>query len=112
MQAVTNLLDNSVRLTPQGGRVTLSVSSAHDGASVDVCVTDTGPGIEPDQVERLFDRFQQGEGRDTGAAGLGLTIVQGVAKAHTGRVIVDSIPGQGCTFTLRLPRRGPPAGEG
>ncbi len=82
------------------------------GEEVDISVADTGPGIEPDEVARLFDRFAQAEGRDSGAAGLGLTIVEGVAAAHDGRVLVDSVPGRGSTFTLRLPRRGPPLGEG
>ena len=90
----------------------VSAGPAPDGALVDISVADTGPGIEADQIERLFDRFQQGEGRDTGAAGLGLTIVQGVATAHGGAVVVDSEPGRGSVFTLRLPRSGPLAGEG
>ena len=111
MQALANLLDNAVRLTPEGGAVTVS-TYRRDGDWVEISVADTGPGIAPEEVERLFDRFQQGEGRDTGAAGLGLTIVQGVATAHAGRVIVDSEPGEGSTFTLRLPIAGPPLGEG
>ena len=111
-QALANLLDNALRLTPEGGAVTVSVAVVDDGEHVDISVADTGPGIEPEQIERLFDRFQQGEGRDTGAAGLGLTIVQGVATAHAGEVIVDSEPGVGCVFTLRLPTSGPPVGEG
>jgi signal transduction histidine kinase len=111
-QALANLLDNAIRLTPEGGAVTVSAADVDRGGFVDIKVADTGPGIEAEQIERLFDRFQQGEGRDTGAAGLGLTIVQGVATAHTGEVIVDSEPGAGCVFTLRLPRSGPPVGEG
>jgi PAS domain S-box-containing protein len=116
IQALANLLDNAVRLTPEGGSVTVSTRVEDRGPTDDgwvlISVADTGPGIEPDEVERLFDRFEQGEGRDTGAAGLGLTIVQGVAVAHGGEVLVDSTPGEGTVFTLRLPRSGPPMGEG
>ncbi len=110
MQALANLLDNAVRLTPEGGRVTLSVRSEPDPDVVLVSVADTGPGIDPDEVERLFGRFEQG--RDSGTAGLGLTIVRGVAQAHAGEVVVRSTPGEGSTFTLRIPREGPPLGEG
>ena len=116
MQALANLLDNALRLTPEGGSVIVSASEeagrAGEGRVVRVSVADTGPGIDPEQVERLFNRFEQGEGRDSGAAGLGLTIVQGVATAHAGEVLVDSTPGEGSVFTLLLPASGPPVGEG
>lgn len=116
MQALANLLDNAVRLTPEGGRIVVSAveEAASDGQGriVRVSVADTGPGIDPAQLERLFDRFEQGEGRDTGAAGLGLTIVRGVAVAHAGEVIVDSHLGEGSVFSLLLPADGPPVGEG
>jgi PAS domain S-box-containing protein len=116
MQALANLLDNALRLTPEGGSVIVSASEqagrAGEGRVVRVSVADTGPGIDPEQVERLFNRFEQGEGRDSGAAGLGLTIVQGVATAHAGEVLVDSTPGKGSVFTLLLPASGPPVGEG
>jgi PAS domain S-box-containing protein len=109
MQALTNLLDNAIRLTPEGGAVIVSVTEKDGFAHV--AVQDTGPGVPPDMVDRLFDRFAQGEGRDSGAAGLGLTIVRGVANAHDGSVTVSSVHGKGATFTLRLPRRGPAVGE-
>lgn len=107
LQALSNLLDNAIRLTPEGGRVTLSAES--HGANVGIAVSDTGPGIDPDLVDTLFDRFAQSEGSDRGAAGLGLTIVKGVAEAHGGRVEVSTEPGEGSEFLLRLPREGPPA---
>lgn len=110
IQALSNLLENAIRITPEGGSVTLTV--AEERGSVRVSVADTGPGVPEEMVDRLFDRFAQAEGRDSGAAGLGLTIVQGVATAHDGRVTVSSPPGQGATFTLHLPKRGPAVGEG
>ncbi|MDH3271124.1 MAG: ATP-binding protein [Gemmatimonadota bacterium] len=111
MQALSNLLDNAIRLTREGGLVRLSATE--DGDDVLVSVTDTGPGVAPELMETLFDRFAQSEGRDRGAAGLGLTIVRGVAVAHGGDLWVDSRLGQGSSFTLRLPKEGPaPNGEG
>ncbi|MGB1778930.1 MAG: ATP-binding protein [Longimicrobiales bacterium] len=109
IQALSNLFDNAVRLTPEGGRV---VASAHlDGPWVRISVRDTGPGVAPDIAERIFDRFSQGEEREGGSAGLGLAIVKGVAAAHDGFAELESIRGQGSTFTLRLPVAGPAVGE-
>jgi len=107
IQALSNLLDNAIRLTPEGGSVTMTVEE--DGADVLVSVGDTGPGIAPELVEALFDRFAQGQDPDRGAAGLGLSIVRGVATAHGGDVSVVSVPGEGSLFTLRLPKAGPPS---
>lgn len=109
MQALSNLIDNALRVVPEGGRVTLAAREGVD--DVYVTVSDSGPGIALDLLERLFDRFAQLEDGSGGAAGLGLTIVKGVAVAHDGEVTVASEPGHGSTFTLRLPKRGPPAGE-
>lgn len=109
LQALTNLLDNAIRLTPEGGRVSLSASE--NGEHVFVSVEDTGPGVPPALVERLFERFTMADGDQGGSTGLGLTIVRGVAVAHDGDVTVASEPGQGSVFTLRLPKRGPAVGE-
>jgi len=109
LQALTNLLDNAIRLTPEGGQVTLAVSE--DSDHVLVSVSDTGPGIAPELLGGLFDRFSQLDGGSGGAAGLGLAIVKGVAVAHHGDVIVDSEVGRGSTFSLRLPKGGPVSGE-
>jgi signal transduction histidine kinase len=89
--------------------VTLAVSE--DSDHVLVSVSDTGPGIAPELLGRLFDRFSQLDGRSGGAAGLGLAIVKGVAVAHHGDVIVESEVGRGSTFSLRLPKGGPVSGE-
>lgn len=105
LQALSNLLDNAIRLTPSGGRITLSATEARD--DVLVSVTDTGPGVAPELLDTLFNRFAQSEGSEGGAAGLGLTIVRGVAVAHGGEVTVSSQPGTGSEFVLRLPKDGP-----
>ena len=101
IQALANLLDNALRLTPEGGRVVLAATE-RDG-SVELSVSDTGPGIEPALLERLFDRFAQSSSSG-GGAGLGLAIVKGVAVAHGGEVTADSVRREGATFTIRLPR--------
>jgi len=100
IQALANLLDNALRLTPEGGRVTLGATAK--GGHVEITVSDDGPGIEPELLEHLFDRFAQSSSSG-GGAGLGLAIVRGVAEAHGGVVFVRSSPGAGATFTIRLP---------
>lgn len=96
--ALLNLLENALQWTPVGGSVALR-STAVDGA-VSLTVTDSGPGIGPEAVERLFEPFYTTRQEGTG---LGLAIVRSVAEAHGGAVTVDSIPGRGASFTLRLP---------
>jgi PAS domain S-box-containing protein len=109
IQALSNLLDNAIRLTPEGGRVTMAVEE--DGAEVRVSVEDTGPGVKPALLEHLFERFARAEAHEGGSVGLGLTIVKGVAEAHDGTVSVETVQGQGSVFTMRLPKAGPSVGE-
>ncbi|MFG2004414.1 ATP-binding protein [Spirillospora sp. NPDC048911] len=107
-QAVGNLLANAVRYTPAGGRISLRAYA--DGDDVLIEVADTGPGIAPEHLPYVFDRFWRAEksrSRQTGGSGLGLAIVRQLAEAHSGSAAVRSEPGQGATFTLRLPRRTP-----
>jgi signal transduction histidine kinase len=101
LEAVGNLIDNALKFTPAGGRVTVEARPG-EGA-VAVAVSDTGPGIAADQLPHLFDRFWQGATRRKAGAGLGLSIAKGIAEAHGGRLHVDSPPGRGATFTLVLP---------
>ena len=109
IQALSNLLDNAIRLTPEGGRVIMAVEE--DGAEVRVSVEDTGPGVKPALLEHLFERFARAEEHEGGSVGLGLTIVKGVAEAHEGTVSVETVQGQGSVFTMRLPKAGPLVGE-
>jgi signal transduction histidine kinase len=104
MQVVHNLLDNAIRHTPAGGTVTIGTDS-HEGG-VRLWVADTGPGIPPEEVDRVFDRFYRldtSRARSSGGSGLGLAIVKSLAEAHGGRVWVASEPGRGSTFTVMLP---------
>ncbi|HJS27134.1 MAG TPA: ATP-binding protein [Actinomycetota bacterium] len=109
-QVLFNLLDNAVRFTPAGGRVTVS-ASGHNG-SVDVAVADTGPGISPEDLPRVFERFyrvDRSRSRDDGGTGIGLAIARSVVEAHGGRIWAESQPGQGSTFTFELPAAPAPA---
>ena len=103
-ELLDNLLDNAVRYTPAGGKVTVSVSRA--GSSAQLIVDDTGVGIPPEHLERIFDRFYRvdpARSRATGGTGLGLAIVKHVAESLGGRVHAESKPGRGSRFVVTLP---------
>jgi signal transduction histidine kinase len=106
-QVVANLVENALRHTPEGGRVTMTVSTVSGPPeSVRLTVEDTGPGIPADQLEKIFDQFYRvdaSRSRSTGGAGLGLTIVKKLVEAHGGTVHAESAPGQGARFVLEFP---------
>lgn len=103
-RALGNFVANAIKFTPRGGSVI--VSAAGDEEHVAISVTDTGIGIEPDQRARVFERFYKADrARGDGGTGLGLAIVKHIVLAHEGNVAVESRPGHGSTFTMRLPRR-------
>jgi CheY-like chemotaxis protein len=96
-----NLLNNAAKFTPRGGSVTLAVR--RDAADVELRVTDTGIGIPPDMLGRVFDMFVQ-VGREHGGLGIGLTMVRRLVELHGGRVWAESEgEGKGSTFVVRLP---------
>ena len=104
-QMIANLLSNSVKFTPPGGRITVSVRQISP-IEVGIVVTDTGIGIPPDQIDRLLQPFEQIEERIELArkgTGLGLPLVNGLAKLHRGRLDINSEPGQGTMVTVTLP---------
>ena len=102
---ITNLTDNAVRYTPQGGRIELS-SSIVNGRSV-VRVSDNGPGIAPDERARVFDRFYRALGTKTSGTGLGLAIVKRIVDIHHGTVTIeDGLDGRGTSFVLSFPPLG------
>jgi signal transduction histidine kinase len=98
-----NLASNAVRYTPTGQ---VTFETVRNGSEVGVRVSDTGPGIAPEHLERIFDRFfriDQSRSRDLGGTGLGLAIARLLAELQGGRIEVDSTVGRGSTFTLWLP---------
>jgi signal transduction histidine kinase len=105
-QAVNNLLDNALKYTPEGGRVTLS-ASVDSGAAV-LRVADNGPGVPVAEREAIFRRLYRGDAsRSQRGLGLGLSLVKAIVEAHHGTVAVDDAPGGGARFTVRLDRAGP-----
>ena len=104
-QVVSNLLENAIRHTPEGGAVALTAESGDPGM-VRIAVSDTGEGIPPEDLPSLFDRFYRADpsrARATGGVGLGLTIARQLVEAHGGTISVRSEPGEGATFAFELP---------
>ena len=101
----TNLVENAVKYTPPGGKV--EVTGGSEGNEIVVSVSDTGIGIPEGNLARIFERFyrvDKARSKATGGTGLGLSIVKHVAENHGGRVTVESVLGEGTTFTVYLPR--------
>ena len=102
LQALANLLGNAVKFVEPGGAITVG-AELRDGEML-VRVTDTGAGIAPQDLPRIFERYWQARGRSrTRGSGLGLTITKGIVEAHGGRIAVQSVPGRGSTFSFTLP---------
>jgi two-component system OmpR family sensor kinase len=108
-QVLLNLVDNSLKYTPADGEVTLSISTDDSRAVVEV--TDTGPGIDPEELPHIFKRFYRGERSRSGGAGIGLAIADWIVKAHGGEVQVASEVGKGSVFTVLLPLSGDEEGS-
>ena len=104
LQALGNLLGNAIKFTPSGGTVTLAATADAERPVVALSVRDTGPGIDPDHLPHVFDRFWQARETRRAGAGLGLAIVKGIVEAHGGEVEVSSVVGEGTTFRVELPR--------
>lgn len=105
-RAFINLLTNAVNYTPSNGSVKVSASPIEDG-HVDILISDTGTGIEQKDLPHIFDRFYRADKArsrsGTGGTGLGLAITREIINRHHGAISVDSTPGVGTTFTVRLP---------
>jgi signal transduction histidine kinase len=101
---LSNLLDNAIKYTPSRGTVSVSVSE-NDERNIVITVKDTGIGISPNDLPRIFDRFYRcDQSRSTLGIGLGLSLARAIARAHGGDITVTSTPNQGSTFTATLPK--------
>ena len=102
-QVITNILTNAAKFTPRGGEVTIETRPS--GQSAVVRVTDTGPGIPPEELPHLTERFYRGHGSERiGGSGIGLTIVEELVRAHHGTIDIASQLGEGTQITIELPR--------
>lgn len=105
-QVLVNLLDNALRYTPAGGQISLTTRSAAGG--VELIVKDNGPGIPDEDLQHLFERFYRGDKsrqREEGGSGLGLAIAKSLVESQGGQIIVESMPGEGAKFIIRLPEQ-------
>ncbi|HMQ03198.1 MAG TPA: ATP-binding protein [Pyrinomonadaceae bacterium] len=103
-QMLTNLIDNAIKFNRPAGNVTVSASESSDKTAI--TVSDTGEGIMPEHLTRVFERFyrvDRGRTREVGGTGLGLAIVKHLSRLHGGEVSVESVPGRGTAFTVELP---------
>ncbi len=111
-QVLRNLLENAILYHRPGGQVT--IATGREGATALATVSDNGPGIAPEDLARLFDRFYRADRsrtRVSGGSGLGLAIARGIVEAHGGRLTVRSQPGQGSEFRLELPAADDPSDQ-
>ena len=106
-QILINLLDNAIKYTPEGGRVTVSAIEK-DSKDIQFSIEDNGIGIPKEDLSRIFERFyrvDKGRSKELGGTGLGLSIVKHLVQAHGGRVWVESQPGKGSAFFFTVPKR-------
>jgi signal transduction histidine kinase len=111
-QVIDNLIGNALQHTPPGSPVTVAVTGGPGHA--ELTVADHGPGMTAEQASRVFERFYRTDGartRASGGAGLGLAIASSLAAAHGGEITVETAPGEGAAFCLRLPQAGSPRGN-
>ncbi len=117
LRLLENLIENGLKYGASGGRVVVTLAAPADGESggeVRLAVRDFGPGIAPEHLPRLTERFYRvdvGDSRAQGGTGLGLSLVKHILNRHRGRLAIESVPGQGATFTAYFPATKTDAGE-
>jgi signal transduction histidine kinase len=105
-QVLTNILDNAIRHTPDGGRIMLSARQTEE--YVELALQDSGLGLPAEKLEQIFERFYRTDTarqRDDGGSGLGLAIARSIVQAHNGQISAESEPGQGLRVIIRLPKK-------
>jgi two-component system, OmpR family, sensor histidine kinase KdpD len=103
-QALTNVLENAAKFSPRGSPITLQAARWQD--EVQVRVSDRGPGIPPEDRERVFEPFVRGDGHPDSGSGLGLSIVRAIVTAHGGKARIEATPGGGASVIFTLPLKG------
>jgi signal transduction histidine kinase len=107
-QVLNNLVGNAIKFTPNGGQITIKGGWNGETKSAVVSVVDTGVGIAPENLKKLFGRFEQfGDQRGINGTGLGLSITKEIVERHGGQITVESKEGKGSTFTFTLPLKQP-----
>jgi signal transduction histidine kinase len=105
-QVLTNILDNALRHTPEGGRIVLAAKQVKN--QVEISIQDSGPGTTAEDVNRIFDRFYRTDPsrqREDGGSGLGLAIAKSIVQAHGGQLLAESEAGNGLKVIITLPRK-------
>ncbi len=103
-QVLSNLLKNALQHTPAGGQILLAARNVPE--SVELSIMDTGPGVEGQEIEHIFDRFYRADkarNREAGGSGLGLAIAKSIVQAHDGQILAESAPGQGLCVKIKFP---------
>jgi signal transduction histidine kinase len=103
-QVLTNILDNAFRHTPEGGKITLTAAARPDGG-VELAIGDNGPGVSPEDLSRIFDRFYRVDPsrQREGGSGLGLAIAKSIVELHGGQISASGAPGEGLKISVLLP---------
>jgi two-component system OmpR family sensor kinase len=110
-QALVNIIDNAVKYSPIGGTIHVLVHSGQTG-TIHLEVVDTGPGVAPEHIDKIFNRFYRvddSRSRPAGGTGLGLAIAQWAVRVHGGDIQLLATPMQGCMFRISLPTANTPA---
>jgi Signal transduction histidine kinase len=107
LQVFANLIGNAIKFTPKGGAI--RILAGVEDSNIRFIVADTGPGIPPEHLNHVFDRYWQAKSTAKLGTGLGLSIAKGIVEAHGGRIWVESPPNQGAQFNFTLPAAAKPA---